>query len=256
MSPRAITEEAEEQRYRELIGRVRERICECIPRDGKVLVISHGDERFLRVEGRESGHYPQSSTGLYAGHYPAEGAEARAHLVDLRDRGAEYLVIPATSRWWLDHYTELAEALGEGELLLSEPETCDIFALQPRRTRQAPISPAKLAAARAAPQLARLLEALLPPRAGVLVVGPGVATIDMPERDIWTLDTDRDEVWTRQEAEDELSRARSSGARYLVVLRPADTRRWPDERLTAALVSDSRKLCSQRLADCYELATG
>ncbi len=53
-------------------------------------------------------------TGLYAGHHPADGAEAVAHLEEpAADAGVDYLVLPATSLWWLDHYPELREALDE-----------------------------------------------------------------------------------------------------------------------------------------------
>jgi hypothetical protein len=75
-----------------------------VPPGSRVLVASRGDEGLVELTGREAWHFPQLEDGTYAGHYPADDREAIAHLEELRERGADYLVLPATSLWWLDHY--------------------------------------------------------------------------------------------------------------------------------------------------------
>ena len=75
--------------------------------DGIVVVISKGDDALLEWAGRRGWHFPQDATGGYAGYYPANGRNAIVHLEVLRARGARYLVLPATSAWWLDLVSRL-----------------------------------------------------------------------------------------------------------------------------------------------------
>jgi len=46
-----------------------------------------GDADLVTFDGRQGWHYPQTPTGLYLGHHPANGAQAVAHLESLRHRG-------------------------------------------------------------------------------------------------------------------------------------------------------------------------
>jgi hypothetical protein len=247
--------EAEERAYLELIARMRERVAAAVPPGGVVAVISHGDERMLRIDDRDAFHFPQSSTGLYAGYHPADGAEARDRLVELRERGTDYFVVPATSAWWLDYYTELRNALAaEAELVVDEPETCLIFALRPMAEAVEDRSTTSLAARRAATQVAGLVEALLPAEAGVVLVGPGAGEVELGKRRSWRIEETPERQVTIPDALSKLFAARASGGRYLVVLKPADRRRWPDSRLTEQLAEGHRPLFSQRLADGFELA--
>jgi len=121
---------SDERRYRDRVDRVRAQVRATVPEGGRVLVVTRGDEALLRLGRRRGEHFPQSPTGLYAGHYPADGAGAAAHLEELREAGAQYLVVPAEASWWLEHYPELREALeGECELLAADPEAARIYAL-------------------------------------------------------------------------------------------------------------------------------
>jgi glycosyltransferase involved in cell wall biosynthesis len=123
-----------ERRYRDQVDRVRAQVRSSVPEGGRVLVVSRGDEGLLRLGRRDGGHFPQSPTGLYAGHYPADGAAAVAHLEELRAAGAQYLAIPAEASWWLEHYPELRELLErEGELLAGDPEVARVYALPPKK---------------------------------------------------------------------------------------------------------------------------
>jgi glycosyltransferase involved in cell wall biosynthesis len=131
-----------ERRYRDQVDRVRAQVRATVPEGSRVLVISRGEEALLRVGHREAEHFPQSPTGLYAGHYPADGGEAAAHLEELRAAEAQYLVIPAEASWWLEHYRELRELLErEGELLSGDPEVARVYALPPKQGASPPPRP-------------------------------------------------------------------------------------------------------------------
>jgi colanic acid/amylovoran biosynthesis glycosyltransferase len=82
-----------------------------LPRDARVLVVSRGDEEIVDFAHHRGEHFPQAQDGRYAGHHPADSAEAIAHLDRLRESGAGYLVIPGTAQWWLEHYGEFAQHL-------------------------------------------------------------------------------------------------------------------------------------------------
>lgn len=91
-------------RRRDLIRRLQEVVDGSVPADATVLVVSRGDDALLDLGGRRTGHFPQADDGTYAGYHPADSEEAIGHLELLRARGAEYLVVPGPSLWWLDHY--------------------------------------------------------------------------------------------------------------------------------------------------------
>ena len=97
--------------YTQLKRRIAEAIDRLVPRRGTVVVVSKGDEDLLRVSGRRAWHFPQTETAAYAGHYPVDSAAAIDHVEKLRAKGAQFLVFPATSMWWLDHYSEFADHL-------------------------------------------------------------------------------------------------------------------------------------------------
>jgi Glycosyl transferase family 2 len=107
------------------------------PQEAKVLVISKGDSALLNLEGRRAGHFPQTDSGDYLGHHPADSAEAIARLETLRCRGAEYLIIPESSLWWLKHYRAFHEFLqGECSLVAQQAGVGQIHHLQKiRRVR-------------------------------------------------------------------------------------------------------------------------
>lgn len=113
--------------YRALIDRVREAVDPLVPPDALLLVVSRGDNEFLRLGGRRAWHFPRADDGGYAGHYPADSAEAVAHLEALRSEGAEYLLFPRTSSWWLDHYPGLESHLGR--TCLRRTDVADLFTL-------------------------------------------------------------------------------------------------------------------------------
>jgi len=110
--------------------RMREAVAGVAPENSTVIVVSRGDERIIQYPGRSGWHFPQNAEGLYAGHYPADSAAAIAHLESLRSKGGQYLLLPATSMWWLDYYSEFKEHLNRTyHEVFREDDLCVIFAL-------------------------------------------------------------------------------------------------------------------------------
>jgi 2-polyprenyl-3-methyl-5-hydroxy-6-metoxy-1,4-benzoquinol methylase/glycosyltransferase involved in cell wall biosynthesis len=115
--------------YQQLVRRIRELVRSALPNGGNVAVISKGDDQLLKLEPCRGLHFPQTADGTYAGHYPADGPTALALLKELQQRGAQYLLIPQTALWWLDHYTEFATYLYEHLQVIHEPGLCVMFDL-------------------------------------------------------------------------------------------------------------------------------
>lgn len=118
--------------YRRLVNRIREVANAVLPSDATVVVVSKGDEELLELgPGRRGWHFPRNEAGAYAGYYPADDAEAIAHLEDLRTKGGEFLLLPETSLWWLEHYAAFREHLEERyRPFVREEGACLIFALR------------------------------------------------------------------------------------------------------------------------------
>jgi len=96
---------------RQVVRHVHELAATALPPGATVLVVSRGDESLVELSDCRGWHFPQAAGGEYAGHHPADSHEAVEHLEDLRARGAEFLVVPATSEWWLEYYAEFAQHL-------------------------------------------------------------------------------------------------------------------------------------------------
>ena len=95
-----------------------------------MLIISKGDEELIKL-GRKLSHFPQTENGEYAGSYPANSADAIAHLETLRSKGSDFLLIPSTSMWWLEHYAEFGEHLEtQYRIVAHHEDTGVIFALR------------------------------------------------------------------------------------------------------------------------------
>jgi hypothetical protein len=239
----------EERRYRDLVDRIRAQVRATVPDRARVLVITRGDEALLRLGDREGGHFPQTPTGLYAGHYPADGAEAAEHLDELRVAGAEYLVIPADARWWLEHYPELRMVLDEhGKLLPGDPETALIYALTSLQAGTANEATAELEAARIAPPVSSLLRALLPDHAGVVLIGLVAEAVEVDDRLCWRLPAEPVEAVVEQ-----TEAACEAGARFVVLLHPDRPTEALDARLRQDLVKSLRLVSAQRLAEIFEV---
>jgi hypothetical protein len=240
-----------ELRYRDQVDRVRAQVRATVPEGSRILVVSRGDEALLRLGRRRGEHFPQSSTGLYAGHYPSDGEEAVAHLRELRAAGAEFLVFPAEASWWLEHYPGLRQVLeSEGELVSSDPEAAQIYALKRGGSNLEPPSPA-LEAARVGQPVSSLLRALLPHRAGVVLIGLAAEAIEMDDRPCWRLPPDPVESVIKQ-----AHAACAAGARFVVLLHPDQLTEALDGRYRPTFAKTMKLVCRQRLAEVFEVGHG
>jgi GT2 family glycosyltransferase len=123
-------ERREKPAYRELVGRIRQLVFETVPAGARIAVISKGDAELLRLDGRQAWHFPEGDDGAYAGHHPANSDACIAELERQRARGAEYLLIPDTARWWLQHYARFGEHLhARYGAIADEPSLATIVAL-------------------------------------------------------------------------------------------------------------------------------
>jgi glycosyltransferase involved in cell wall biosynthesis len=117
-------------RYQQLLARLREVIRTTLPPGATVIVISRGDGELLKLEGRTAWHFPQREDGIYAGYNPADSAAAIAHLEALRAKGGQYLLLPSTTLWWLEHYAEFRQHLqSHYRVVVDVKDTCLAFAL-------------------------------------------------------------------------------------------------------------------------------
>jgi Glycosyl transferases group 1 len=127
----ARREQLREQLWRrEVVEGVHAYVERALPAGARVLVVSRGDEDVVGFASHRGAHFPQTADGAYAGHHPADSGAAIAHLSELRARGADYLVVPATSQWWLEYYDGFAAHVEPGRMSETS-EACVAFALQP-----------------------------------------------------------------------------------------------------------------------------
>jgi GT2 family glycosyltransferase len=116
--------------YEDLVGRVRQLIEAHVPPAAKVLVVSKGDDALLELGRREARHFPLDEDGDYAGYNPANGDSAVRHLQELQARGAQFLVFPRPSLWWLEYYRELREYLeNHCRVSVRRMDTCVVYDL-------------------------------------------------------------------------------------------------------------------------------
>lgn len=234
-----------EVEYAELVGRVQAAVLSHVPAGASVLVVSKGDAALVELPNLRAAHFPQSESGGYAGHHPRDGATVVGELEELRRRGAEYLVLPATAQWWLDYYEGLAAHLaGRGRLVADAPGVCSIFSLGPEQPPPLLLTP--LGPPRATvEQLREYLALLLPEEAELVVLeaeGEGVAVALAPLRAA-PLPLAGHDATSAIVALHERGRGE---AEYVVVPRAAD--RWLDDHaaVDAVLEEDLRKVADQR----------
>jgi hypothetical protein len=216
------------------------------PTEAVVAVVSKGDPRLTEFTERSGRHFPADSEGSYVGYHPRTSEEAIAQLEASRAEGAEYLCLPATALWWLEHYAGLAAWLGvHCRVVFEDRTTCIVYDLLR--------SPAEAVAAAADDgpnrQIRALLDAILPEEALVFAIGLDGAGLTTAGRTIAPLGSGNPRGLERR-----LEAAASRSAFVLVSTRPADPPLDPElERLLAA----STRLVASRegLCDLYEAAS-
>jgi hypothetical protein len=116
--------------YSALAAAVRRSVETLTPPGSRILVVSRGDGRLLVFSDRSGSHFPQEKDGTYAGYHPPDSEWAIAHLHELHEAGAEYLLFPGTARWWLDYYARLRRHLDETHELVRADEYCVLYRLE------------------------------------------------------------------------------------------------------------------------------
>jgi hypothetical protein len=169
--------------YGALVAEVRSIIESTTPPGATVVVVSKGDEALVALPGRRGWHFPRAQDGRYAGHYPADSVAAIMQLESLRGQGAEYLVVPSTSFWWLDYYDGLADHLDQNCEAVAHAEAAVVYALgggvphgEPAREPEANYL---------AERIGLYLESLLPDEAVVAVVSTGDQSLVALGREAW-----------------------------------------------------------------------
>jgi GT2 family glycosyltransferase len=119
--------------YRRLVERIRAEVADAVSSGATVLVVSRGDRALLDLGDANVQHFPQDGLGRYLGHHPRDSDDAVERLESLRSAGADYLVLPSTAYWWLDHYAGFAEHL-RARYQVIEGDSCAIFRLTPDRS--------------------------------------------------------------------------------------------------------------------------
>jgi hypothetical protein len=190
--------------------------------------VSKGDDRLLQVPGRRCSHFPQDPAGSYLGYYPQTGADALQMLEAAEGAGAEFFVLPATAMWWLDHYPELAERLGQTRPLVDLPDRCLVFGLVDH-------------------VLSDVIGGLLPEDARLAVVA-GQSGPAMPGVMLFPNDLGEDQAMQH------VDRLSSIGIRFLIV--PRDSFGWlaAQPRLAEHLRTEHRFVTRQtHTCEIYEL---
>ncbi len=271
--------------YFGLVDAVTSTVTATVPPSKTVLMVSKGDENLLRLGSRSGWHFPRLNDGRYAGYYPSDGADAIEQLEELRKRGADYIVFPATSMWWLDHYPELGAHLETNYGSVLRDDTCTIYDLGANQHPDGADAPAQPPAGVsigdagkedpgpppvADPgQLAAFLDAILPDEAIVGIVSGGDERLMALEgRELWHFPRDasgghvEDAPAGPDAALDQLEGLRARGLTFLVVPRGTP---WLDdypgfiERLEQRhrCVARQRYLCSvYDLTESRQVHTG
>jgi GT2 family glycosyltransferase len=116
--------------YQAMAEQIREVVDAHLPRDARVLVVSKGDDDLLQLGGRQGRHFPADDKGRFAGYNPASGAEAIDQVEAAAEQGFQFLLLPATALWWLDHYRGLAAYLdAHARVVVRRADVCLIYEL-------------------------------------------------------------------------------------------------------------------------------
>lgn len=232
--------------YRALVRDIRATVLGATPAASTVVVATKGDPDLVALDGRRALPVLEEPDGSPAVHHPRSSREVVDRLRAAASGGPAYFVLPATHRWWLDHYAELRRYLdGHCQPVLDHEATCAIYALPSPEPRMAQPTAPTPGPGRDWPQVQSLLAALLPQPCQVAVLGPAgelfrldgatLGLVPQGEPGGPTCDADR------------LERLHDDGA-YLVV--PAEARWWLAERpqLEDELDRSWRRLLHQRWA--------
>ena len=219
---------AKHDAYRHMTARLREFVAASVPKGATVAVVSKGDEELLAFGGVRAWHFPRYDSGVYTGHHPADCAAALAHLDAVREKGAEFLVIPQTSFWWLDHYPKFRDRLVSGCRQVARAEDTGVIFQIRERSAVAPQSVAGGGYARLCIQLRDFITSIVPKKSRIAVISKGdPELIDFPGIEAEHFPTQEDGLYSghhpadSDEAIAHLMAFRANGGGFLLIPKPA-----------------------------------
>jgi hypothetical protein len=89
------------------VGQLNSFLDHLLPEDATVAVASGGDPTLIDLGGRRAWHFPRAGDGTYAEPLLADPFRAVANLGELRDLGAQYLVLPRSEICGLELYEDV-----------------------------------------------------------------------------------------------------------------------------------------------------
>lgn len=110
---------------------IRDVVAAFVPKRAIVAVVTRGDDELLDI-GRRAWHFPSQFDGRYLGYHPGDSLAAIACLESARARGAAFLLVPATSGWWLEHYQDFERHLSQHYVRVADTGPADLFDLRRR----------------------------------------------------------------------------------------------------------------------------
>ena len=105
--------------HRKLVDQVRRFVENHVPAGARTLVVTYGDDAMLLLGDRLTEPFPRSAPGVVADYTDVHGTEAVAQLAELRDRGAEFLLVPSPALPWLATHPELERHLEERHTVIA-----------------------------------------------------------------------------------------------------------------------------------------
>jgi hypothetical protein len=116
--------------HRKLVGQVRQFVESHVPTGARMLVTTYGDDAMLILGDRSTESFPRSARGVSADYTDVRSNEAIAQLENLRNAGAEFLLVPSPALPWLATHPELERHLEERYAVVArERGTGTIYAL-------------------------------------------------------------------------------------------------------------------------------
>jgi glycosyltransferase involved in cell wall biosynthesis len=119
--------------YRELVDGIRMIVERVTPPGSVVMVVSKGDSALTAFENRLGCHFPETSSGVYAGYHPSDSDAAIALLEEAIANGRQYLLFPGTALWWLEHYTGLRTYLESHYHRVWDDVRCVVYDVRAKR---------------------------------------------------------------------------------------------------------------------------
>lgn len=219
--------------YAGVVAELTDVVSAVVPEGAVVAVVSRGDPDLVELPGRRGWHYPRAADGRYRGYHPAGDDDALADLEELRAQGASFLALPSTAFWWLEHYAGFARVLQERFRVAASTARCMVFDLREGQAARTVDEISGTDYAALVERVRRVIEAVVPQGATVLVAGKGdEKLVSLPAHEGWHFPRADDGRYRGYHPADDddaighLEALRAQGAGYLVF--PASALWWFD----------------------------